>query len=111
MPTTPLLQALKLIAALGISDMQFCANTGFPAEALSSNHNVADANRIESVVTIFRKLEPWFDYRQDSWIWYTNHPLSGFGKLSASEVVQQNQGAGIAAILAYIKSMELGSFE
>jgi hypothetical protein len=111
MSTTTHNQTQALISELGISESHFRASTGLSPQPLIGDEKGFEKERFDAIHSIFAMLKEWFDSPEDAWEWYTKQTLIGFGNLTASEVVIQNQDTGALAVIEYITSKNLGSFE
>jgi hypothetical protein len=107
MSVLTLQQVQNLIAEIGITEEYFCCKTGLMPPLLKRN----EAIRINSILNIFDALQIWFDSPKQAWSWFTERKISGFGDLTASEVVVQNPDEGVSAVQSYIDSKNLGGFE
>ncbi|MDT0581502.1 hypothetical protein [Brumicola blandensis] len=104
-------QTQALISELGISESHFRAATGLSPQPINGDEKGFEKERFDAILSLFAMLETWFDSPKDAWEWYTEQPLIGFGNLTSSEVVIQNQDKGAFAVIEYIKSKNIGSFE
>lgn len=100
-----------LISDLAISESTFFHYTGLPSQSLNPDKNGIVRSRIEVIQSIFEMLKNWFDTPEEAWCWYTTKTLAGFGNLTPAEVVIQNPQSGAWAVIDYIKSKELNTFE
>lgn len=104
-------QTQALIFELGISESHFRASIGLSPQPIKGEQQGFKKERFDAILSIFAMLETWFDSPKEAWEWYTKQPLIGFGNLTSSEIVIQNQDKGASAVIKYIKSKNVGSFE
>jgi hypothetical protein len=68
-------------------------------------------HRFAALDTIFILLDAWFVTPQQSWEWFTEVPIAGFGNITPAQVVLQYGESGPSMVLDYIRSKNLGGFE
>jgi hypothetical protein len=111
MATATELQVNELISTLKSSEEQFYTDIGIPLRSPDIDQQEMVKKRIKAICAMFLKLEDWFISPQDSWHWYTEQKIPAFGNITATELVMQEQDAGIAIVMDYIEIKNLGGFE
>lgn len=101
----------QLVIELGISEAQFLEYTGLSLNELNNKQNDIHSRLINDIGAIFIMLDAWFETSSESWEWYTEKPISGFGNKTPSQVVLNYRQTGAAKVIHYIHSKNLGGFE
>lgn len=60
---------------------------------------------------IWPLVEGWFDSKEESWEWYKEKQIIGFGGKTPKEVVDEYGHQGVHQVKKFIESKKFGGFE
>lgn len=100
----------RVVGELGISVDDFYDTIDIDTKACIPMSNSISRLQIETVLTILDEVTPWFDTHREAWKWFTSEKLSGFGNMTAAQVIRTHRQKGADSVANFVKSKSFGGF-
>ncbi len=98
----------KIAAILRTSLEEVALTVGLGNDALQRRtriHSNKTQRRLRELVEVLNKVQPRFGSELMAYAWYRSEPLSGFGGLTAMQLVQEGKAQ---QVLEYIDAVDAG---